>query len=810
MLRALLLLLTCAAMALHAQPYRNACHYSRNQVPKSLPLSGEQKSALNASIARSDTFDILHYTIDLDVTDYAGATIRANTKIRFTPKMEGQTFIRFDLKDLVVDSVVDVTGLLVFAQEGDLLRVEVTQELVVGDTYELSVYYHGDPHRDPYWGGFYFESGYIYNLGIGLTTVPPNFGKVWYPCFDSFVERATYTYKVKSAGGRIPVCQGELVNESLLGGDTVVRTYEMAPDLPTYVSAIAVADYGTESFVHPSAYGAVPVALSAKQSDLPNMVERMADVGAAIDALQHWYGPDEWGRVGYVLTTDGALEIPTNIAYPQFMVSQSQDANRALLAHELGHHWWGTSVAPYNHNDMWLKEGPAEYSAHLVEEWAYGQEAFVEKVKDNQLQVLEYAHLEDDGFWPLSPIPDEWVYGMHTYNKGAAVMHNLRGYLGDTLFRQGMSAVHAQRARSAITPEEFRNELEAATGYSLDAFFNAWVFAPGFSAFVVDSTVAVPNGQEWTATVYVRQKLRATEAWHQSVPLDLTFIGADRQRQDHRIMVSDEFTTVQLPVAFSPSITVLNGYNRLNQARMDHEFLIHPEGTFNSSLPYVDFRLYADSVPDTTLMRIEHIWSGPDAEQLGWGVEQISSTHYWKVDGIWPVGALFHARLGYDGNDTWDLDEDLFATTEEDALLVYRATPAEPWTLYPDFTLNTGTLTNGVGSMEIDVLRKGEYAFAKGSAVIGVPTLADASALLVLPIPATDHLVVKGFANSSGTALLDLHGADGRLVQRTSHQVASRFEVRLSVSGLADGHYTLVVRTAQGDLLGKTAIQVVH
>ena len=45
-------------------------------------------------------------------------------------------------------------------------------------------------------------SDYIYTLGIGLTTIPPNFGKVWYPCFDNFVERATYTYHVTSAAGK--------------------------------------------------------------------------------------------------------------------------------------------------------------------------------------------------------------------------------------------------------------------------------------------------------------------------------------------------------------------------------------------------------------------------------------------------------------------------------------------------------------------------------------------------------------------------------------------------------------------------------
>jgi len=76
-------------------------------------------------------------------------------------------------------------------------------------------------------GWVYFESNYIYNLGIGLSTVPPNFGKVWYPCFDIFLERATYTYHVTAANGMVPSCQGDMTEEILLDGDTIRRTFEL-------------------------------------------------------------------------------------------------------------------------------------------------------------------------------------------------------------------------------------------------------------------------------------------------------------------------------------------------------------------------------------------------------------------------------------------------------------------------------------------------------------------------------------------------------------------------------------------------------
>ena len=181
------------------------------------------------------------------------------------------------------------------------------------------------------------RDSYIDNLGIGLTTVPPNFGKVWYPCFDSFMERAAYTFHVKSAGGRWLLGQGDFIGEVQLGGDTVIRSYDLPHAIPTHVSAIAVANYAENNFTHTGAYGDIPVSLRAKPTQLSAMVGKFADLGACIDALEHWYGPYPYGRIGYVLTTDGALEIVTNIAYPDFMPGQPVGQNRDLYALSLIH-----------------------------------------------------------------------------------------------------------------------------------------------------------------------------------------------------------------------------------------------------------------------------------------------------------------------------------------------------------------------------------------------------------------------------------------------------------------------------------------
>ncbi|QQR87903.1 MAG: hypothetical protein IPJ76_06680 [Flavobacteriales bacterium] len=797
--------------AVSAQPYQYGCHHWRNLGNHKHTPSAQEKNQIDETIARSDTFDILHYDINLDVTDYSGEQIKASTTVTFTPLMSNQTFIRFDLFQLVVDSVTDGNGPMTFTYDNQFLRVDFTQPAQLGTNYQLTVHYHGSPHRDPEWGGFYFEADYIYNLGIGLSTIPPNFGKVWYPCFDSFVERATYTYTVKSAGGRTAHCMGDMVNETLLGGDTVVRTFDFAHNIPTHLSAVAVAAYNDSDLVHNGAFGPVPVRLSAKAPQLNALVGKLSDIGGAIDALEHWYGPHAFPRVGYALTTDGALEIPTNIAYPQIMTGQSAFDNRGLYSHELGHHWFGDVVAPHVHNDMWLKEGPAEYASHLFEEWLYGEEAFVDVVKDNQLFVLEQAHLQDQGFWPMSPMPDEHIYGRHTYYKGAAVMHNLRGYMGDSLFRVGLQYVQQQLAWGDMTPQQFRDTLEAGTGLNLDPFFDAWVFAPGFAAFVVDDMDATPSGNQWNVQLQLRQKLRGTAAFHAQVPLDLTLVGANWQRQEFKITGDAEFSSASVMCDFEPVMAILNGHNRLNQARMDHEFTIPPDGNFTSIMPRTEFRLYDDALVDSALFRVEHIWSAPDADNLWWGVDELSNTHYWIVDGIWPAGTVLRGRLYYDANASTDLDFDLYGSTESDAILVWRATAQDPWEIYPDVDPQVGNATDGLGSFIMNNLRKGHYAFARGTAVVNVAEHEAALGVLTaFPVPTNDVLTVCGKSNSGTTALLEVQDATGRVVLRNTTAVNGGFEVSLDVTGLADGFYTLVGRGANGVVLGKARFEVLR
>jgi aminopeptidase N len=140
---------------------------------------------------RSDTIDILKYTINLDITDFVGQKIKGNTVVKFTPKINGQSSLKLDLLKMTLDSVSYGTSLLSYGYNDTLLKINLPTIFNIADTGQVIVYYHGTPQGDPAgWGGFSFNGNYAYNLGVGFGAKPHNYGRVWFPCFDNFVEKS--------------------------------------------------------------------------------------------------------------------------------------------------------------------------------------------------------------------------------------------------------------------------------------------------------------------------------------------------------------------------------------------------------------------------------------------------------------------------------------------------------------------------------------------------------------------------------------------------------------------------------------------
>jgi aminopeptidase N len=197
-----------SAVTLNAQNNAHRCHHFNTR-------AWTPDNTVQASNERSDTIDVLNYNIRLDITNLTGQTIQGNTEITFTPLMNNVNEINLDLLELIVDSVKQGTTVLTWTYNDTLLKVNLPATMNPGDTNSVTVWYHGTPQGDASgWGGFYFQSGYAYNLGVGFDADPHTYGRVWHPCFDNFVERATYTQTIGTNSGRTSYCNGLMTTDT--------------------------------------------------------------------------------------------------------------------------------------------------------------------------------------------------------------------------------------------------------------------------------------------------------------------------------------------------------------------------------------------------------------------------------------------------------------------------------------------------------------------------------------------------------------------------------------------------------------------
>ncbi|HTL81450.1 MAG TPA: M1 family aminopeptidase [Bacteroidia bacterium] len=776
-----------------------------------------QTQAMNS---RSDTFDILHYTIKLSIIDFSTDTIRGNTTIHFTPLINNQNYIDLDLLHMHIDSIVMNNAQLTSSYTDTLLRVNFISPMNIGDTSDLIVYYHGKPQMDPSgWGGFYYSGGYAFNLGVGFQTSPVNFGRAWFPCFDNFVERSTYTFVIGTNGGKISYCNGILGADTTDGNGVRWRTWDIQERIVTYLACVAVANYTQVNWSHTGIYGTYPITLTALAADTTNFKASCIHLQNALDIFENRYGPYRWSHVGYVLVpfSNGAMEHATNIAYPKICANGTVTYEADIMAHELSHHWFGDPTTCRTESDMWLNEGWASYSEHIFTEGVYGRAAYDAGILSNHSDMVQYVHHREGGFQTENQISHQYVYGDHVYLRGADLAHTLRGYMGDSLFFSSLHYYLTQYHDTDVSSYEFRDALVTSSGLScVNDFFNDWIFHPGWPHFSIDSTVVVPNGPNYDVTVYVRQKLFGAPNYFTNVPIEFSFLDANWQETKSRQYISGQYTSFTVTLPFNPVMTAVDMHDLISDAEADQMKTITANGTY--TLTQAKMTLTVDSLSDSLFIRIEHNFVKPDSIRNNPNNYRLSVQRYWNVDGIFPATYHIKAKMNYDGRVTgtsgggfW-LDNDLTITNGDSIILLYRRDAADDWREWPHYTkfIFGSQATSKYGYVTVDSLAPGQYAFATGVSTVlqGVTELPAAQAeIIAYPNPAFHDLTVEWpGASQSDPVHLEIFDLDGKLID-SEDVTGDRTQVQ--IENWTGGNYIVRV-TQNGKELGRKQVVIVH
>ncbi len=163
-----------------------------------------------------------------------------------------------------------------------------------------------------------------------------------------------------------------------------------------------------------------------------------------------------------------------------------------LIFHETSHQWFGDLVTMRWFDDLWLKEGFANFMA------AKATEALLPEYDAwTAFHALKLGAVRTDATrgttairYPLQNLADaKSAYGAIVYSKGPAVLRQAEFYLGEEVFRRAVRDFVRRHAYAAASWQDLVRAFERASGRKLGRWAEAWVQRRGMP------TVRITDGK---------------------------------------------------------------------------------------------------------------------------------------------------------------------------------------------------------------------------------------------------------------------------------------------------------------------------
>ncbi len=491
-------------------------------------------------------YDITYQRLDLQV-DPAVHFITGSITTQFTA-LEAMNSIVFDLNNQLTVSAVEQgeISLTFFQNDDHELVINLPETLNAGASDEVKVTYSGPPSMG--------EDAFVTSTHNGtpiLWTLSEPFGaRDWWPCKQDLNDKiSSIDVYITAPQQYVSVANGVEQEQVTNNNGTKTTHFHHSYPIPAYLVAIAVTNYniyiqqaGTAPNDFPIVNYIYPEHFTTAQTQLevtPVIMDLFESLFETYPFHEEKYGHAQCGF-------GGGMEHTT--------VSFMGNFGRNLIAHELGHQWFGDKITCGTWKDIWLNEGFATYLTGLVVQELDGEQSFrvwkTQNIASITSQPGGNLYLTDEQAEDVGRIFSSRL----SYNKGAMVLNMLRLKLGDEDFFQGIRNYLADDnlAYGYAVTTQLQEHLEAASGEDLDEFFNDWVYMEGYPTYVL-TTENIAEGQV-QLTINQTQSHDSVDFFEMPVPVRLK--GAEGEVLDVLLenTASGQQFTIDVPFTVTEAV----------------------------------------------------------------------------------------------------------------------------------------------------------------------------------------------------------------------------------------------------------------
>lgn len=466
-------------------------------------------------------YDVTHHKLEFTV-DPADYYISGKVTTTFTA-LENMTEVVFDLSDVLeVSQVRQGETNLAFTQNfQDELIIALPSALAEGNSATVEITYEGVP---PF-GQQAFSTAWHSGSPILYTLSEPFGAKDWWPCkqdLNDKIESVDIFLTVPSE--YVSVSNGLEVSQTISGASTTTHFHHGHP-IPAYLIAIAVTNYSVFTQTAGTAPNDFPIVNYVYPEDLSFAENSFAVTPAVMELFEEKFGTYPYADEKY-----GHAQFAWGGGMEHTTVSFMGGFSRSLIAHELGHHWFGNKVTCGSWKDIWINEGFATYMAAMVIEEFDGLEPFIAY----KASLIGAICSQPDGAVYLTDseaLNSNRIFSARlSYYKGAMVVEMLRWKLGDEAFFSALNAFlnDPDHAFGYAVTTDLKEHLEATSGQNLDEFFDDWLYNQGFPSY----EISVQNNAPGTAQITIHQTQSHASVDFFEMPVPVRLFGSGGQQLD--------------------------------------------------------------------------------------------------------------------------------------------------------------------------------------------------------------------------------------------------------------------------------------
>ncbi len=426
--------------------------------------------------------DVVHYRFALELQDLTDRILgTADIDLRFVAA--GDTSLRFDLTNLdalsgrgMTVSAVSANGAaLAFAHRDNALTITLPRRFEPGEHLRLQISYSGEP-----------ASGLkIANNKHGDRTFFsdnwPDKARNWLPTVDHPYDKASSEMIISAPAHYQVVSNGLLVEETDLPGGRRRSHWRQSVPIAPWLYVLGVARFAVQ---HVDTFHGKAIQTWVYPQDRDaGFYDFAVPTRDALEFYSDKVGPFSYEKLANVQSNSvsGGMEAASAIFYSEGSVTGDRSARwRNVVIHEIAHQWFGNAVTESDWDDVWLSEGFATYFTLLYIEHAYGRDEFLSGLADSRRRVIEFDSQRPDYRVVHDNLSDmSQVTTGQIYQKGAWILHMLRGVVGDEAFWTGIRSYYRSHQDGHATTADFRGEMERASGRDLRVFFDQWLTRGG-------------------------------------------------------------------------------------------------------------------------------------------------------------------------------------------------------------------------------------------------------------------------------------------------------------------------------------------